>query len=141
MIGQKPMMASAVILAVLMAFLLIGISNYLFPSKPPVPGPDPEEDLRLDQILMVILWIGLAAFIAFIVVAAILLVNRIRHKKNQRTVRVAACASTALPKRANTNFADNSECIYYERGKSFGEYGYPFLRTCGGLLQKNPTTF
>ena len=140
MIGQKKVMVSAVVLAILLAFLLAGISSFLVPDRPPTPGTNPNE-IWLNQILVVFLWISIAAFIAFIVVAAILLVNRIRHKKNQRTVRVAACASTALPKRANTNFADNSECIYYERGKSFGEYGYPFRRTCGGLLQKNPTTF
>jgi len=85
---QKTKMAKFVILAILSAFLLLGISYILFPDQtsqqPPTPMPIPEPEPLLDQMLWTIQWIGLAALITITIVGAVLLTNRIinnrRHK-------------------------------------------------------------
>jgi hypothetical protein len=81
-IVQKTKVATSIILAVLLAFLLFGFSYVLFPDRnpTPIPGPSPGTSL-LDQIFWAILWIGLAAISAIVVVGVILLANRIRHRE------------------------------------------------------------
>ena len=90
LIGQKMKMAAAAVLAVALAFLLVGMSYILFPEQtsqePPTPIPIPKPEPLLDQILWAIQWIGLAAFIAITVVGAVLLMNRIRGKKTPKDV-------------------------------------------------------
>jgi hypothetical protein len=85
---QKTKMAKFVILAILSAFLLLGISYLLFPdqtSQQPTPTPTPKPEPLLDQMLWTIQWIGLAALITITIVGAVLLTNRIinnrRHKR------------------------------------------------------------
>ncbi|MEM2081496.1 MAG: hypothetical protein QW744_04405 [Candidatus Bathyarchaeia archaeon] len=88
MIGQKMTMAAAAVLAVALAFLLVGMSYILFPeqtSQEQTPMPIPKPQPLLDQILWAIQWIGLAAFIAITVVGAVLLMNRIRSKKTPKS--------------------------------------------------------
>jgi uncharacterized membrane protein len=74
-------MTIAVIAAISVGFLLLGITYVLFPNKtsampPPMPFPN-----WFDQIFPAVLWMGLAAFIAIIAVGAILLINRVKRKK------------------------------------------------------------
>jgi len=79
--GQKTKMAKVVILAILLAFLLVGISYLLFPDQtsqqPPTPMPISKPEPLLDQILWTIQWLGLAALITITIVGVVLLTNRI----------------------------------------------------------------
>lgn len=89
LIRQKMTMAAAAVLAVALAFLLLGMSYILFPeqtSQEPTPMPIPKPEPLLDQILWAIQWIGLAAFIAITAVGALLLINRIRSKKTPKHI-------------------------------------------------------
>lgn len=89
LIGQKMTMVAAAVLAVALAFLLVGMSYILFPeqtSQEPTPMPIPKPEPLLDQILWAIQWIGLAAFIAIAAVGALRLINRIRSKKTPKHV-------------------------------------------------------
>ena len=78
-------MAITVILAILSAFLLLGISYILFPDQtlqqPPAPLPTSKPENLLNEVLWAIQWIGLAAIIAITIVGAVLLVNRVKSKK------------------------------------------------------------
>ena len=78
-------MAIAVILAILSALLLAGISYILFPDQTPdqMPIPKPAPSM-LDQMFGAMLWIGIAALIAIAIVGAVLLVNRVRNKKTEK---------------------------------------------------------
>jgi hypothetical protein len=84
--GQKTKMATAVILAILSAFLLVGVSYILFPEQtsqePPIPMPIPKPEPLAEQIVWAIGWIGLAAGIANAVVGAMLLISQIRAKNS-----------------------------------------------------------
>jgi hypothetical protein len=86
--GQKTITATAVILAILSAFLLVGASYILFPDQtsqePPIPMPIPKPEPLAEQIVWALGWIGLAAGIASAVVAAMLLVSRIRTRNSPK---------------------------------------------------------
>jgi hypothetical protein len=80
---QKVTIAEAVVLAVLLAFLLVGVSFILLPdqtSQPITPTPIPKPEPLLNQILWAFQWIGLAALVAISAVGAVLLINRVRHR-------------------------------------------------------------
>ncbi len=85
LIGRKMTMVAAALFAVALAFLLVGMSYLLFPyqpsQEPPIGIPIPKPEPVIDQVFWAIQWIGLAAFIAIIVVGAMLLIIRIRSKK------------------------------------------------------------
>jgi amino acid transporter len=84
----KTKMAVAVILAILSAFLLVGISYLLFPDQTPqqspIPMPTSKPEPLLDQILWAIEWIGLAALIAITIVGAVFIINRIIREKTPK---------------------------------------------------------
>lgn len=86
MIGQKTMIAAAVILAILCAFLVAGISYVSFPSEAsqqPIPGPRPKPGDLLSQFAWVILLISLAALVAaLIAIMALILNRRKRHNSS-----------------------------------------------------------
>ena len=78
--GQKTKMAMAALAALLLSFLLVGISYLLVPSKSsqkPLPMPEPSMQ---SQIFMAFLWIGLVVLISIAAFGTILLVNRLRKK-------------------------------------------------------------
>jgi ABC-type sugar transport system permease subunit len=80
--GQKTKMGLAAIAALLLSLLLVGLSYLLVHSKSnqtPLPMPVPS---ILNQIFVAILWIGLAAALAIIIVATVFLINRIKSKKS-----------------------------------------------------------
>lgn len=81
-LGQKTKMALAAIAALLLSFLLVGVSYLLVPSKSsqtPLPMPVPS---IVNQVFIAILWIGLAAALAIIIVASVFLINRAKSKKS-----------------------------------------------------------
>jgi TRAP-type C4-dicarboxylate transport system permease small subunit len=80
-------MVLAAVAALLLTLLLIEISYFLSSDNSynahnsyGMPPPIPEAPL-LNQIFVALCWIGLAALIAFSIVALALLINRIRHRK------------------------------------------------------------
>jgi hypothetical protein len=85
---QKTKLATAVVLATLAAFLLVGASYVLFPEQtlqgPPIPKPMPKPEPLTEQIGWALLWIGSAAGVASAFVAAMLLVSRINRRKPQK---------------------------------------------------------
>ena len=88
--GQKTKMAAAVILAILLAFLLVGIS-YIFFANPTSQQPDsnkviPIREPLIDQLLWAIQWIGLAALTSIAVVGTVLFINRIMSNKTLKHV-------------------------------------------------------
>lgn len=88
LIGQKMKMAAAAVLAVALAFLLVGISYILFPeqtSQQPTPMPTPKPEPLAEQIVWAIGWIGLAACIASAIVGAGLLLNRMNRREMAKT--------------------------------------------------------
>jgi hypothetical protein len=73
----------AAILAVLLAFLLLGVSYILFPnqtSQPIIPTPIPKPEPLLNQALWTIQWLGVAALIALSAVGALLLISRMKNR-------------------------------------------------------------
>lgn len=78
-------MVVTVIVGILSAFLLLGLSYIIFPDtpiqQPPGPQPTSNPEPLLNQILWAIQWIGLAAIISVSIVGAFLLINRIIKKK------------------------------------------------------------
>ena len=87
MIGQKGKMTIAVIGAISLGLLLVGITYIFFPNQTseqtPIPKPIPSMS---NQIFSAVLWIGLGAFIAITVVGAVVMVNRIRSKKTREPI-------------------------------------------------------
>ena len=87
MIGQKGKMTIAVIAAISLGLLLVGITYILFPNQTseqtPIPKPIPSMS---NQIFSAVLWISLAASIAITVVGAVVMVNRIRSKKTREPI-------------------------------------------------------
>jgi uncharacterized membrane protein len=81
-------MLIAMLLAVALALLLVGMSYVLFPEQssqePPHGVPIPKPESLVDQVFWAIQWIGLAALIALCAVGVMLLVVRIRSKKTSR---------------------------------------------------------
>lgn len=79
------MMVLAVLLAVALASLLVGMSYLLFPEQssqePPIGTPIPKPEPLINQVFWTIQWIGLAAIIALAIVGVMLLVVRTRNKK------------------------------------------------------------
>ena len=79
------MAAAAVVLAVVLTFLLIGVSYVLFPEPasegPPIPMPTSKPETIADQVFGALPWIGLAACTASIVVGAMLLVSKLRTRR------------------------------------------------------------
>ena len=79
------MAAAAVVLAVVLTFLLIGVSYVLFPDPasegPPIPMPTSKPETITDQVFGALPWIGLAACAASIVVGAMLLVSKLRTRR------------------------------------------------------------
>lgn len=86
-LGTKVKVLSAIVVAALLGFLMLGLSYVIFPEpisrEPPRPMPTTTTEPFLGQILWTIQWIGLAAVIAVIVAVAFLLVNRAISKRNQ----------------------------------------------------------
>lgn len=83
MVEQKAKIA-AFILAILSAFLLLGISYVLFPSyssqQPPDPLLKPEPGYLLSELSWAILLIGLAAVVASLVAITVFVLTR--NKRN-----------------------------------------------------------
>ena len=79
------MAAAAVVLAVVLTFLLIGVSYVLFPDPasegPPIPMPTSKPETIADRVFGALPWIGLAACTASIVVGAMLLVSKLRTRR------------------------------------------------------------
>ena len=79
------MAAAAVVLAVVLTFLLIGVSYVLFPDPasegPPIPMPTSKPETIADQVFGALPWIGLAACTASIVVGAMLLISKLRTRR------------------------------------------------------------
>jgi len=84
---QKTKMATAIILAILSAFLLVGVSYILFPEQtsqePSSPMPIPKQEPLAEQIVWAIGWISLAASIASAMVGATLLISQIRARNRR----------------------------------------------------------
>ena len=82
------MAAATVVLAVVLAFLLIGVSYVLFPEPasegPPIPMPTSKPETITDQVFGALPWIGLAACAASIVVGAMLLISKIRTRHTSK---------------------------------------------------------
>jgi ABC-type phosphate transport system permease subunit len=77
-------MVLAVVAAVLVGFLMYGLSYAICYLLAPdisnqVPAPTPTASIT-DLIVGSLLWVGLAALIAFTLVVVGLLINRIRNK-------------------------------------------------------------
>lgn len=82
MVEQKAKIA-AFILAILSAFLLLGISYVLFPSyssQQPDPGLKPEPGYLLSELSWAILLLGLAAVVASLVAITVFVLTR--NKRN-----------------------------------------------------------
>jgi hypothetical protein len=77
--------AAAVVLAVVLTFLLVGVSYVLFPDPasegPPIPMPTSKPETITDQVFGALPWLGLAACTASIVVGLMLLISRIRTRR------------------------------------------------------------
>jgi len=95
--GQKTKMGLAAVAALLLSLLLFGISYLLVPSKSsqtPLPMPVPS---IVNQIFVAILWIGLAAALAIIIVATVFLINRIKNKNfTQKQIRDSPFSSAYI---------------------------------------------
>lgn len=78
------MVAAAVVLAIVLAFLMVGVSYMLFPDvpseDPPIPMPTSKPETIADQVFGALPWIGLAACTASIVVGAMLLISKLRTR-------------------------------------------------------------
>jgi amino acid transporter len=83
--GQKTIAAAAVVLAVVLAFLMVGVSYVLFPDipseEPPIPMPTSKPETLTEQIFSALPWIGLAACTASIAVGTMLLISKIRTRR------------------------------------------------------------
>ncbi len=77
-------MALAAIAAILLGLLVIEVGYLLAPANPNngMPFPTPESSF-IKELIMALLWIGLAALIAFTIVASGVLVNRVIHRKDR----------------------------------------------------------
>jgi hypothetical protein len=74
-------MVLAVVAAVLLGFLMYGISYLLIPKKSnQVPSPIPPTSM-IDSVFGALLWVGLAALLAFTVVAVGILITRVINKR------------------------------------------------------------
>ncbi len=76
-------MALAAIAAILLGLLVVEVGYLLAPanSNNGMPLPTPESSF-IKELIMALLWIGLAALIAFTIVASGVLVNRVIHRKD-----------------------------------------------------------
>jgi len=78
-------MVITIVVGVLSAFLLLGLSYIIFPDTPIQQPPGPQPTSRPESLLSQILWaiqlIGLAAIISVSVVGAFLLINHIRKER------------------------------------------------------------
>jgi uncharacterized membrane protein len=90
-------MAMAVILATLLGLFLTGIF-ILLPNQTqdqmPIPRPSPSV---LEQISWAMLWIGLAALIALIIVSVIMLINRVIRKERSEDLEAQKLAIESEP--------------------------------------------
>ncbi len=79
LIVEKTKILTSIVLAIVLAFLLFGLSSVLFPSPEPTPMPGPEVSI-LDQIFSAVSWVGLAVICAVAIVGAILFASPLRDK-------------------------------------------------------------
>jgi len=86
-LGIKVKMLTAIVVAALLGFLMLGLSYVIFPEptsqEPPRPMPTTSTEPFMGQILWTIQWVGLAAVIAITVALVFLLVNRAISKRHQ----------------------------------------------------------
>jgi ABC-type phosphate transport system permease subunit len=83
-------MVLAIVAAVLLGFLLYGISYlavYLVPDASKVPSSTPAPSM-IDELFGALLLIGLAALIAFSIVVIGLLINGLRNKNRFELLQV-----------------------------------------------------
>jgi ABC-type microcin C transport system permease subunit YejE len=87
-VGQRKKLFGAIILAVILAFSLIGLTYLVFPDKTnqmPIPLPDLSTSV---QISMAIYWLGVTAIVAIAIVGVLLVVQRIRRKISDKEIAV-----------------------------------------------------
>ncbi len=85
MIGQKARLLIAAVSAILIAFLLVGITYLVFPEQTdqmPIPVPEPSMSA---QVFGAIFWIAITTIVAFTVVGTILIIGKIRRGKSYST--------------------------------------------------------
>jgi hypothetical protein len=86
MLSLKIQMALATSAAILSGLLLLGIGYLITPytvgSEAEIPLPVPS---ATRQVLTGILWVGIAAFVAFCIVVLGVIINRKRQKKMPET--------------------------------------------------------
>lgn len=76
-------MATAVILAIMLSFLLVGISSIFFSDTKSPTKVIPDQEPLLNKMLWAIQWIGLAAFIAITTVGLVIFANRMKSSGNR----------------------------------------------------------
>jgi hypothetical protein len=85
-IGQKTIAATAIVIAVVLAFVLVGVSYVLYPDvaseEPPIPMPTSKPETLTEQIFGALPWLGVAACTASIAAGSLILINRVRKGTN-----------------------------------------------------------
>jgi hypothetical protein len=79
-------MTIAVVAAAVAGFVLLGVTYVIFPNQtsetpPPMPFPDWEK-----QFFPALLWMGVAALTSFVIISAVLLINRTRRRNYNRNL-------------------------------------------------------
>ena len=77
-------MAAAVILAIMLSFILVGISSSLFPDQKSPTKVIPDQEPLLNKMLWAFQYISVIALTSIVVVGAGILTNRIISKKKPK---------------------------------------------------------